>query len=272
MDNPQDQGPVFSHVEPVLPVANVADTIRYWQDVLAFPEKWTWGEPPTHGGVSWHTARIQFSQNVERAKGSAGNVVWIRVGKIDQLYKIHQQRNATIEQPLKHMPWGLNEYIVKDLNGYYVVFSGFMNDRAKSGVMPPTVKVVKRAPTKEEFLTLATSVGWLTFISQEHIDAHISAPVFSVVAVDTEHNKTVGCALVLSDSSSFYYIKDVMVHPEWQGKRIGTALMNAISLWLDNNAINKSLVGLYTGDNLEPFYKQFGFQKAFGMVRRIARH
>ena len=29
--------PIFSHVEPVLAVQDVAETIAYWQDVLGFP-------------------------------------------------------------------------------------------------------------------------------------------------------------------------------------------------------------------------------------------
>ena len=41
--------PIFSHVEPVLAVKDVLETIVYWQDVLGFPAKWTWGEPPTLG-------------------------------------------------------------------------------------------------------------------------------------------------------------------------------------------------------------------------------
>jgi len=254
-----------------LPVADVLETIKYWQEVLAFPNSWTWGEPPNHGGVSWHTAFLQFSKNPERAKASTGNTVWIRAGKIDQLYKIHQERKADIAEPLNRMSWGMDEYVVKDLNGYYIVFSGNSADREKSGSLPAEVKVVERRPTAEEFKSLAISVGWLDFINMEKIAEHVSAPVYSALAIDSATNETIGCALVLGDASSFYYIKDVMVRPDWQGKRVGTVLMKAVSDWLDQNAVDKSLVGLYTGDNLEPFYKQFGFAKAFGMVKRMRR-
>lgn len=271
MDNAEELKPVFSHVEPVLAVADVPATIQYWQEVLAFPDKWTWGEPPSHGGVSWHTARIQFSQNPDKAKAAAGNVVWIRVGKIDQLYKIHLERKAEIDEPLNRMSWGMDEYVVKDINGYYIVFSGHSANREKSTTLPGHVAIVARTPTAEEFKSLATSVGWLDFLNLDRMPEHLSAPLFSVVAIDTQKDETIGCALVLGDSSSFYYIKDVMVRPDWQGKRIGTALMKAVADWLDKNAVDKSLVGLYTGGNLEPFYTQFGFVKGFGMVKRMTR-
>jgi GNAT superfamily N-acetyltransferase len=270
--NIDDQQPVVSHAEPVLPVHDVQATIQYWQDVLAFPNKWTWGDPPNHGGVSWHNAFLQFSQNSQRAQASAGNTVWIRVKHIDILYAIHRDRKATITETLQTRPWGLDEYVVKEMNGYYVCFSGHSSKRAKSSAsLPNEVRIVERSPTVEEFLSLARSVGWMEFLNIAHMPEHLSAPAFSVVAVDTGKNETIGCALLLSDASSFYYIKDVMVRPDWQSKRVGTALMKAISNWLDKNAVNKSLVGLYTGENLEPFYQQFGFGKAFGMVKRVNR-
>lgn len=264
-----EQEPVLSHVEPVLPVADITSTIQYWQDVLAFPNKWTWGEPPVHGGVSWHTANLQFHLNPERAKLSAGNVVWIRVKYIDQLYNIHRKRNAAIDEPLTTRSWGMDEYVVKDINGYFIVFSGHSAERKKSSSFPENVIIVERKPTQDEFLALQHSVGWTGSLNMSRLEEHLSAPVMSVVAIDQNTNEVIGCALVISDNASFYYIKDVMVKKEWQGKRVGTALMKAVSDWLDMNGVKKSLVGLYTGENLEPFYSQFGLTKAFGMVKRI---
>lgn len=267
--NAFEQQPVFSHAEPVLCVNDILATLQYWRDVMAFPGHWSYGNPPYHGGVSWHGAFLQFHQDAERAKASAGNVVWIRVKYIKQLYKIHQQRNANIVDELQNRPWGMDEYWVKDINGYNIVFSGNTGDRMKSTTFPENVILKERNPTKEEFLTLNHSVGWTNSLNMETLDQHLSAPVYSVVAIDTNTNETIGCALVISDNSSFYYIKDVMVKEEWQSKRVGTALMKSVSDWLDNNGIKKSLVGLYTGENLEPFYSQFGFGKGFGMVKRL---
>ena len=267
--NTQEQQPVISHIEPVLSVASVPATIQYWRDVLAFPGHWLYGNPPTHGGVSWHGAALQFHEDPERARTFAGSVVWIHVKYITQLYKIHQQRKADIVDELKNRPWGLDEYWVKDINGYNIIFSGNTGDRVKSETFPPSVIIKERNPTKEEFISLNHSVGWTNSLNVSTLDKQLSAPVFSVVAIDTITNETIGCALVIGDDSSFYYIKDVMVKKEWQGKRVGTALMKAISDWLGNKGIKKSLVGLYTGENLEPFYAQFGFAKGFGMIRRL---
>ena len=90
---------------------------------------------------------------------------------------------------------------------------------------------------------------------------------FAVVAEDKQHNETVGCSLLLGDNASFYYVKDVMVYPNWQRKRVGTALMQALTKWLEKNAANNALVSLITGETLESFYQQFGFAQAFAMIR-----
>ena len=76
---------------------------------------------------------------------------------------------------------------------------------------------------------------------------------------------------MLGDNKTCYYIKDVIVHPAWQGKRIGTALMQNIMHWLEMNGAENATVGLFTGDNLAPFYRQFGFTQACGMYQAVKR-
>ncbi|MGI8601253.1 MAG: GNAT family N-acetyltransferase [Chitinophagaceae bacterium] len=80
-----------------------------------------------------------------------------------------------------------------------------------------------------------------------------------------EEGTVVGCVLVLGDSASFYYIKDMMVDPEYQNKRVGSALINRVNEWINTNGEADALVGLYKGPHLATFYKQFGFKEYFGM-------
>jgi len=100
----------------------------------------------------------------------------------------------------------------------------------------------------------------------------LAAAVFGVVAEDTVKGEVIGCALLLGDHATFYYVKDVMVHPDWQGKRVGTALMQELTNWLEKNAVSNALVALISGETLEPFYQPFGFAKAFSMIRYIHRN
>lgn len=264
--------PIFSHVEPVLAVTNIPETIAYWHDVLGFPAKWTWGDPPNHGGVSWQKVFIQFSLNPELAAVSKGHSIWIRLQHIEALYSFHQQKNAEIVRPLQNQPWGMAEYTVREINGYYLHFSAPASDRERSTTtLPQTIRIIGRPPTAKEYQHLVSAVGWSSPMNDAMAELRLAAVVFGAVAEDIASGEIVGCALLLGDRASFYYVKDVMVHPHWQGKRVGTALMQELTNWLEKNAADNSLVALISGETLEPFYQQFGFAQAFSMIRYIMR-
>jgi len=63
----------------------------------------------------------------------------------------------------------------------------------------------------------------------------------------------------------------VMVRPDYQGQRIGTALVGELVRWLDQHGVDKAMVGLFTGPQLEPFYQQWGFAEGFAMLKFIHR-
>ncbi|NIJ54761.1 GNAT family N-acetyltransferase [Dyadobacter arcticus] len=262
--------PIFSHAEPMLQVGNVAETVKYWQETLGFPNQWTWGDPPTHGGVSWHGAFIQFSDNPESNGKSHGESIWMRVSHIQQLYAMHQEKGANVVMPLARQPYGFDEYMIKDLNGYYIAFAAPASGKeSKSETLPDSVKILGRRPTPVEYRNLFAAVGWANPLSDDILQKQLDLMQYAVVAENAENGEAIGCALLFGDGFSFYYVKDVMVHPDWQGKRVGTAMMQEISRWLNENAPDKAMVGLFTGENLKPFYQQFNFGTAYGMVRTI---
>ena len=265
-------GPVLSHAEPVMAVRDVEETIQYWQKVLGFPNKWAWGDPPDHGGVSWQKVFVQFHKDEERAASSKGNIIWIRVQRIGLLYEIHQKKNADIIEPLQAASYGFSRYIIRDINGYMIHFAGPYEERETSDAeLPGNIQIVARMPTEDEARELSSSIGWPASSNPGNDNPAPLPVVFAVVAENTSNKAIVGSALLLGDQRSFYYVKDVMVHPDWQGKRIGTALMKKINNWIDRNAANHSLVGLFAKETLEPFYQQFGFAQAFAMLRYIER-
>lgn len=265
--------PFLSHAEPVLLVKDVAETVAYWHEVLGFPGHWTWGTPPNHGGVSWHGAFIQFSGDIEAADRMRGQCVWIRVKNIRELYQLHRDQNAEIIMHLEKQPWGFEEYVVKDLNGNYITFAApaASGGESKSQPLPAHVRTLGRALTTGEYRKLAESVGWSGTQTDEVLQQKLDATLFTAVAENTETGEVIGCALVLGDGLSFFYIKDVMVHRDWQRKQVGSAIMREIKRWLDANAPHGALVGLFTGHGLAPFYQQTGFGEAFGMIRMIDR-
>jgi GNAT superfamily N-acetyltransferase/uncharacterized glyoxalase superfamily protein PhnB len=261
-------------IEPVLSVRDVSESVTYWHNVLGFPGKWMWGEPANHGGVSWAGASLQFSLNPALAERSKGNSIWIGVRNLSELYTLHQ-KNAKIVSPLEEKPWGATEYTIEDINGYYVHFSGpSAAKEIKSKDLLKSVRIISRKPTVAEVRELMISVGWLD-ANVDDTPAQVKAmqsQIDNAVAVsvaENENGETLGVAFLLGDNKHFYYIKDVIVHSKWQHNRIGTYLMNHLMQWLRINAPKPSTVGLFTGDHLAAFYKQFGFMQACGMYQQV---
>lgn len=271
-DKNQGLAPMFSIAIPVLAVSDVTETITYWKDILGFPESWSWGEPVVHGGVNWHGAFLQFVHNPELAALSKGNSVFIRVRNVDVLYKQHIAKEVKIVYPLENQDYGMAQYTILDINGYYISFASQISDRENSGAKSSdSIRIQERTPTIEEYKALMNSVGWSSDIPDEMLRLHFRTAVFVLVAEDIPTGDIVGCAFLLGDHVGFYYVKDVIVKPAWQGKRIGTQLMQGLMNWLEAHAQDYSTVGLFTGDHLAPFYAQFGFIQASGMYRQIIR-
>lgn len=74
----------------------------------------------------------------------------------------------------------------------------------------------------DQMIHLRKSVGW------NELKAMMSNPqmdnLFSIIC--TENGKMIGFLNVVSNNVTDAYIQDVMVAPEFQGKGIGTELMN----------------------------------------------
>lgn len=261
--------PTLLHAEPVLAVTDVLKTVDYYHEVLGFPEKWTWGDPPNHGGVSWYGAAfLQFSLDPETALKTHGQSVWVRTKELQALFTRHEKNNVDIVVGMTKRPWGFAEYTIRDINGYYLTFAEPFSESKKSAPFPSTISISQGAPDVDQTRKLCEAVGWSPAINSA-IETQIKSAVHSVIAVDTENNEVVGCAFLLGDNKTTYYVKDVIVHPQWQCKGIGTAMMKNLMDWLDQNGARNATVGLFTGDHLTRFYRQFGFTQACGMYKAL---
>src|SRR5678810_678847 len=161
MSNGESPDLFLSHAEPVLAVKDVTKTVEYWHQILGFPNKWTWGEPPNHGGVTWQGVFIQFSQYPKLASVSQGNSIFIRTKNLENFYQFHKNKNAEIVEPLENKPWGMAGYTLRDINGYYVIFAGApISNKTNSKPTPETVSIIPRMPTSKEYVDLISAVGW----------------------------------------------------------------------------------------------------------------
>lgn len=257
----------FHTTVPILYSNDVLKSLEYYTEVLGFDCKWDWGQPPTFGGVSKDGVQIFFC---EKEQGNPGTWLSIMMDDVDEYYEKIKAKGAIILSPPESMSWGIREMLVQDHDGHCIRFGHNISHRpGASSPLPDTVRIVERKPTVEEYKELVAAVGWSQTQANADPEQILAAPLFAVVSEELSTGKAIGCALVLGDNTSFYYVKDVIVHPGWQCKHIGTEMMNTISRWLQDNAPHNALVGLYTGGNLAPFYNQFGFKHAYGMSFRV---
>ena len=123
----------------------------------------------------------------------------------------------------------------------------------------------------EEFNLLYDAVGWGAYdekIAQKALDN-----TFYSVSVYND-NKIVGYGRMIGDAICFLYIQDIMVKPEYQGNKIGTAIMNKLlEKIIEIKKENQDLrVYLGASKNIEKFYEKFGFVKridanlGYGMI------
>ena len=106
----------------------------------------------------------------------------------------------------------------------------------------------------DQMCNLRKSVGW------NELKAMMSNPqmenLFSIIC--TENGKMIGFLNVVSNNVTDAYIQDVMVAPEFQGKGIGTELMNRAISEIKARGIYMISV-IYGEEKLRCFYEKFGF-------------
>lgn len=118
--------------------------------------------------------------------------------------------------------------------------------------------LVERSPTVEQYMRLRNAVGW----GNTDVDATetgLSNSLFSVCVMSGD--EVVGCGRILGDGGIYFYIQDVIVLPEFQGRGIGERIMNSLMDYLRAHAPANAFIGLMAARERAGFYKRFGFNE-----------
>lgn len=114
--------------------------------------------------------------------------------------------------------------------------------------------------TVQEFVHLTEVVGW-GCPNLKQIEIALKNTIYSIsVEID---GKIIGMGRIIGDGARIFYIQDVVIHPNYQGMRIGTKIMEYLIAYIEKVSIRDCniMVGIMSAKGKESFYERFGFQK-----------
>ena len=123
----------------------------------------------------------------------------------------------------------------------------------------------------DEFIFMWESV-WGQCPTYEQTLLAMEHSLFRVSVFDGE--QIVAMARVIGDMGLCYYIKDVIVLPDYQGKGIGRLLIDELLRYINDHGVSDTniFVELCAMPDKIPFYEKFGFSANEAQRLRIMYH
>ena len=100
---------------------------------------------------------------------------------------------------------------------------------------------------------LREAVGWNRM--EDEYNNPLMTSYYHIAAYEADN--LIGYIDSVSNGVTDAYIQDLMVHPDYQGKGLGTELMNQMIAYLKENRIY--IISVVFEESLKPFYDRFGF-------------
>lgn len=120
------------------------------------------------------------------------------------------------------------------------------------------IEIKENTNNAEEFNYLYDRVQWGAY-DIETTKKLLKYTLYSISVYDD--NKIIGYGRLIGDEIVFIFIRDVMVVPEYQSKKIGTNIMNKLLEKINEVKQENPYVRVYLGASKgkEDFYRNFGF-------------
>ena len=129
-EQPETQDTPVASAKPVLYVADVDASAKFYRDQLGFRIDFVHGNPPFYGSVSRDGATLHL-KHVDEPVFAAGAVereglimAFVNTPKVRELYTEYLAADAQIVQKLTKQAWGGTDFIVRDPDGNAIAFVG----------------------------------------------------------------------------------------------------------------------------------------------------
>ena len=117
-------------------------------------------------------------------------------------------------------------------------------------------RVVEQPPSADEFASLRSLIGWRNS-SLSAIRQSIDSSLFWVSLY--KNNELIGCGRIVGDGAMYFYVQDIIVHPQHQNCGLGTIIMTSINQYIEQTCQPGTTVGLLAATGKEAFYEKHGF-------------
>lgn len=113
--------------------------------------------------------------------------------------------------------------------------------------------------TFKEYRTLRESVGWCNFTVEQSASV-LKNSLYTVLALDGE--EAAGMGRLIGDGM-YYVIVDVVVAPSFQGRGVGSRIMNKLLKYVEEHTPpgRRASIQLISEKGKEPFYEKLGFKR-----------
>lgn len=120
----------------------------------------------------------------------------------------------------------------------------------------------------EDFIRLKVATGFRNR-PIDQVEKALHHNLYDVVAVCD--NQVVGMGRLVGDGVMYWYLQEIIVLPEYQGRGIGTCVVNQLLEHIKKQTEPGTFVsvGLTAAEGKDSFYEKFGFSKSLGMTRYI---
>ena len=116
----------FNDIAPHLIVTDMIASAEFYRDSLGFDFNRFWGEPPNFVILFRGSVQLMLSQDNTKApqplqNGRFDAYIWLSQG-IDQLFDEYKQKGVEIIEPLEITFFQMQQFLIKDNNGYVLCF------------------------------------------------------------------------------------------------------------------------------------------------------
>ncbi len=118
------------------------------------------------------------------------------------------------------------------------------------------IEIIDNSLTPEIFIDIRNRVNFKEY-EYEDVKVALNNSLYTVVVYDD--GKPIGIARVVGDGRIVFFIKDVVVIPEYQNNKIGSMIMDRIEQYITRTACDGAYIGLMSTPGLADYYKKFGF-------------